>query len=259
MVRMAAKKNEYLKPRFVPLAHRGGAFLPSNLGIENTLKAFSNAVKLGFNYLETDIHATSDGHLIAFHDVDLARVTDFVGKPGALTLRRLKELRVGGREEIPTLDELFEAFPEANFNIDIKEPQCTRLLAEFIDRHAAHDRVCVGSFSGRQIRRFRRLQPSVTTSASVGAAALLAAGLVRTQGDVYQIPLSHRVGGLNVRLVTAKHIAAIHRAGKKVHVWTIDDESTMHRLIDWGVDGIVTDRPDVLKAVLRARGMWSTR
>lgn len=258
MGRMTAH-SEYLSPRFIPLAHRGGSFLPANLGIENTLKAFENAVALGYDYLETDVHATKDGQVIAFHDENLARVTDFDGEPGDLTLEQAKELLVGDREEIPTIDELFEHFPDVNFNIDIKSGPATTLLSKAIDRHDAHRRVLVGSFSAARIRQFRRLQPTVPTAASPKAVIALAAGMVTTNGEVYQIPMRYSAGLLKVDLVTPRAIELIHRAGKKVHVWTIDDDTMMHRLIDWGVDGIVTDRPELLKAVLRMRGMWSTR
>ncbi|NLE97977.1 MAG: glycerophosphodiester phosphodiesterase [Propionibacterium sp.] len=251
--------SEYLSPRFIPLAHRGGSFLPANLGIENTLRAFENAAALGYDYFETDVHATKDGHVIAFHDANLVRVTDFDGAPGDLLLEEAKELLVGDREAIPTLDELFEHFPDANFNIDIKDRAATVLLSETIDRHNAQSRVLVGSFSAGRIRQFRRLQPGVPTAASPKAVAALAAGLITTAADVYQIPMRYQRGLIGVDLVTRKNVRRIHRAGKKVHVWTIDDDSMMHRLIDWGVDGIVTDRPELLKAVLRMRGMWSTR
>ena len=233
--------------------------MAANLGIENTLLAFENAAKLGFNYMETDVHSTRDGHLVAFHDDHLARVTDFQGKPGDLTLAELKELRVGRREEIPTLDELLEAFPKLKFNIDIKDKHATLPLSKAIERHNAHDRVCVGSFNDARLRVFRKLQPTVTTTASPSAVALLRAGLVRTAGDVYQIPIRKRIGMINWEIVTPKTVELIHKAQKKIHVWTIDDDTTMHRLIDWGVDGIMTDRPELLKSVLRMRGMWSTR
>ncbi len=249
----------FLAPRFIAMAHRGGSFLPANLGIENTLRAFRNAVDLGFDYLETDVHLTRDGVLVAFHDDHLARVTDFDGRPGDLTLAELKQLRVGDREEIPTLDELFEALPGIKFNIDIKDRNATVPLSRTLDRHGAHDRVCVASFSARRLHEFRRLQPRVVTAASPRSVAALASGIVRTAGNVYQVPPRRRVGFVNWEIVTPKHIELAHRAGRRVHVWTIDDEIAMHRLIDWGVDGIMTDRPDLLKAVLRMRGMWSTR
>lgn len=259
MAPMAVASSEYLRPRFIPLAHRGGSFLPANLGIENTLRAFEHAVELGFDYLETDVHATKDGKLIAFHDDHLGRVTDFDGRPGQLTLKEAKSLKVGMREEIPSLDELLEHFPTTKFNIDIKDRAATLPLVETLRRHKAQSRVCVGSFSDSRIRLFRRMMPMVTTSASPTAVAGLIGGMVRTNGDVFQVPMQHRVGFVNWDIVTRKHIDLVHRAGKKIHVWTIDDDTTMHKLIDWGVDGIVTDRPDLLKAVLRMRGMWSTR
>lgn len=259
MVHMADDERPFLGPKLIPMAHRGGSFLSVNLGIENTLRAFRNAVELGYNYLETDVHTTRDGALIAFHDDHLGRVTDVDGRPGDFTLKELKQLRVGDREEIPTLEELLVEFPAVRFNIDIKHNSATVPLAKLIERHGAEDRVCVASFSRRRIRHFRRLQPRVTTAASPTAVAGLLAGVARTQGDVFQVPMHRRVGMINWELVTPKHIDLIHRAGKKVHVWTIDEEITMHRLIDWGVDGIITDRPDLLKAVLRMRGMWSTR
>ncbi|MDU7359899.1 MAG: glycerophosphodiester phosphodiesterase [Propionibacteriaceae bacterium] len=256
---MAVRTSEFLKPRFIAFAHRGGSFLPANLGIENTMLAFENAAKLGFNYMETDVHVTRDGHLVAFHDDHLARVTDFEGKPGDLTLAELKQLRVGRREEIPTLDELLDAFPSLKFNIDIKNKRATLPLSKAIDQHNAHDRVCVGSFNDARLRLFRKLQPTVTTAASPSAVALLRAGQVRTAGDVYQVPIRKRIGMINWDIVTPTTVKLIHKAGKKIHVWTIDDDTTMHRLIDWGVDGIMTDRPELLKSVLRMRGMWSTR
>lgn len=256
---MAGVHEDYLSPEFIPMAHRGGAFLTANLGIENTVRAFSNAVRLGYRYLETDVHVTRDGHLIAFHDDDFARVTDVEGSMSGVTLGEVQELRVGGREPIPTLDELLEVFPECNFNIDIKHAAAAAPLAECLRRHRAERRVCVGSFSRVTIRRFRAMLPQVPTAVSTAGVAAMAVGGMPPGGQVFQVPLSHTVGPMTVDLVTPRTVRRIHAAGRRIHVWTIDDPTTMHRLLDWGVDGIVTDRPDLLKEVLRARGMWSTR
>ena len=256
---MAKVHEDYLSPGFVPLAHRGGAFMTDNLGIENTVRAFSNAVALGFRYLETDVHATADHHLVAFHDVDLERVTGIDVPLRELTLEEIQQVLVGGREQIPTMDELLETFPDINFNIDMKDNSAIEPLVETIRRHGAERRVCVASFSRLRIRRFRQLLPLVPTAVSSTGAAALAVGVISPGGQVYQVPLTHTVGPVTVDIVTPKTIAKAHSAGRKVHVWTIDDPSTMHRLLDWGVDGLVTDRPDLLKDVLQARGMWSTR
>lgn len=250
---------DYLSPEFTAMAHRGGSFLTANLGIENTTRAFTNAVELGYSYLETDVQTSTDGILFAFHDDDLDRVTGYEGSLRELHSEEILELRVGGREPIPTLEELFETFPEANFNIDLKQNPAVEPLARMISRHRAERRVCVGSFSRPRIKRFRSLLPHVPTVVSSLGVAALSVGRTSHGGQVYQVPLTHRIGLVTVDLVTPATIARAHAAGRKLQVWTIDDPSTMHRLIDWGVDGIITDRPDSLKEVLRARGMWSTR
>lgn len=256
---MAVVYGDYLSPAFVAMAHRGGSLLTANLGIENTVRAFENAVELGFTYLETDVHATSDGHLVAFHDPNLERVTGYDRNLHDLTLSEVEELLVGDREPVPTLDELFERFPHVNFNIDIKHAPAMEPLVEAIRRHGAERRVCVGSFSRQCLRRFRAKMPEVPTSVSTVGVAALALGQMPPNGQVFQMPMSYPVGPVNVDLVTPRIIERIHATGRKVHVWTIDDQTAMHRLIDWGVDGIITDRPDSLKDVLSARGMWSTR
>lgn len=260
-----ASMRTYLAPEFTAMAHRGGALLPANHGIENTLVAFRNAVDLGFDYLETDVHTTRDGVLVAFHDTSLERVADTSAQISEVSAAQLRDVRVGGREPIPTVDELFETFPRTRFNLDIKAPGAVRPLAEAIRRHGAEQRVCVGSFSELRIRKFRRLMPGVPTSAARVEVMAMAAGFVqpaRPGGSpprVFQVPVSHTVGPLTVQLVTPRTIRAIHAAGRRLHVWTIDDAVAMHQLIDWGVDGLITDRPDVLKGVLRDRGMWSTQ
>lgn len=260
---MPDEAGDFLDPEFIAMAHRGGALYAPNLGIENTLAAFQNAIDLGFTYLETDVHATRDGHLVSFHDAELQRVTGQPGTIADLTLAEIQQLHVGGREAIPTLDELLEAFPQARWNLDIKAPQAILPLVQTIARHKAERRVCVGSFSLRRLNRFRRQLRSVLTAVSPVGVGALGMGLTQLPGPrhvVFQVPMHYRVAGLyNVPLVTPRLISAIHRAGRKVHVWTVDDPQMMHELIDRGVDGIVTDRPDLLKGVLRDRGMWSTQ
>ena len=256
---MAEVYADFLSPEFVAMAHRGGSFLTANLGIENTVRAFANAVDLGYRYLETDVHASADGQLFAFHDGSLERVTGYEGTLHALPAAEVRRLLVGGREPVPSLDELLETFPDINFNIDIKHPGAIALLADTIRRHGAERRVCIGSFSRTSIKKFRALLPRVATSVSnVGVVALLA-GRISPGGQAYQVPVRHAVGPFTVPVITRATIARAHRARRKVHAWTIDEPTAMHRLMDWGVDGIITDRPDLLKEVLAARGMWSTR
>ncbi len=242
-------------------AHRGGAFHPAIEGLENTLAAFRHAVDLGYTYLETDVHATRDGVLLAFHDHVLDRVTDRSGTIADLTYDEVASALVGGREQVPTLAALFEAFPRARFNIDVKTDAAVEPLARLIEAHGGHDRVCVGAFSERRLARFRRrIGPRVATSCGPVAAALTRVVpsrsaldvLARGLGDVLQVP--HRRGRLTV--VTESFVARAHATGRPVHVWTVDDADEMHHLLDLGVDGIMTDRTDVLRKVLEERGQW---
>lgn len=242
-------------------AHRGGAYHPELEGLENTLAAFGHAVELGYEYLETDVHVTRDGVLLAFHDSVLDRVTDRRGEIAELTLTQVREALVGGREAVPTLAELFDSFPHARFNIDIKSRGAVAALAEFVAERDAWERVLVGSFSRRRIRRFRTLTggrvPTSATPAEVVAfrflpSARLAAWLTRARFAAFQVP--HRRGRLIV--VTPGLVRRAHAAGRHVHVWTIDDADEMHELLDRGIDGLFTDRTDILRAVLDERGQW---
>jgi len=242
-------------------AHRGGAFHPELEGLENTMAAFRHAVDLGYVYLETDVHVTSDGVLLAFHDQVLDRVTDRTGSISSTSYADVQAALIGGRERVPTLAQLFEAFPAARFNIDIKSAGSVPALADFISVHDAWDRVLVGSFSPRRLSTFRRLtEGRVATSAhplEVAAYVLsptagLARRLTRGKPDALQIP--HRQGPLTVASRGVIHRA--HANGLHVHVWTIDDPAEMSELLDRGVDGLMTDRTDILSDVLRSRGQW---
>lgn len=241
------------------LAHRGGALHPDLAGLENTLKAFQHAVGLGYAYLETDVHVTSDGVLLAIHDESLDRVSDGTGAISEHTHDEVRRARINGTEPIPTLAELVEALPDARFNVDLKAAGAVSVLVAFVAEHDLWQRICVGSFSRRRIRAFRRLTGHQVATAAhpleVLAFRLLPGWLARRVAgdfDVLQVP--HRQGPL--RLITPGVVRRAHRAGKQVHAWTIDDPQEMQELLDRGVDGIFTDRTDVLKDVLVARGQW---
>lgn len=243
------------------LAHRGGSTYEPNLGRENTIAAFAEAVAMGYRYLETDVHATADGHLVAFHDDVLDRVTDGQGAIAQLPWQEVSAARINGTDAVPLMDELFDTFPEARFNIDVKSPGAIGPLTEAIRRHNALDRVCIGSFSDSRLQAMRRaLGPDLATSAGprdVAALRLLphaVSRLLRSPAQALQIPVTHRIGPVTPTVVTRRLVATAHRLGKQVHVWTIDEAAEMHRLFDLGVDGIVTDRIDTLRDVLAERG-----
>ncbi|MCP2048947.1 UNVERIFIED_ORG: glycerophosphoryl diester phosphodiesterase [Paenarthrobacter nicotinovorans] len=241
------------------LAHRGF----SREGLENSMAAFKAAVELGTVHLETDVHTTSDDVLLVFHDSSLDRVTDSTGRISELTAAEVARARIGGVEPVPTFDELVMSLPDARLNLDVKDWNSVVALASAIERHGVHNRVLVTSFSDRRRRAvLAKLSRRVASSAGSSLTALfvllgpvLPAGLARsllTGVDVFQVPV--RYGRLPV--VTAGFIRRAHRVGRQVHVWTINDPADMERLLDLGVDGIVSDRLDLLKDVLVRRGQW---
>jgi glycerophosphoryl diester phosphodiesterase len=242
-------------PGPLAFAHRGGA----SEAPENTLPAFEHAVRLGYRHLETDAHVTADGVLVAFHDDRLDRVTDRSGVIAELPWREVKEAKVDGREPIPLLEDLLAAWPDARINIDPKQDAVAEPLAAAILRTGSTDRVCVGAFSDKRIATVKVLVgPGLCTSMGPREVARLVSvsrggpGLGGVRSPCAQVPTTQG----RVPLVTERFMAAAHRHGIQVHVWTIDDRAEMARLLDLGVDGIMTDRPQVLKDLLIERGAW---
>ena len=221
------------------------------------MAAFEAAVRLGYRYLETDVHVTADGVLVAFHDDTLDRASDGTGRISELPWAEVSRARVDG-EPIPLLEDLLAAFPGARVNIDPKKDSAVEPLAEVIRRTGAVDRLCVGSFSDRRLARIRRLvgRRLCTSLGPGGVARLRLASIGAPVGPLpapcAQVPVRAR----GIGLVDRRLLTAAHRRGMQVHVWTIDDEGEMERLLDLGVDGLMTDRPGVLKKVLERRGHW---
>jgi len=259
---MARPTHPYADLPFAALAHRGGALLPANLGRENTLAAFRVAYDLGYRCLETDARCSRDGQVVLFHDDETTRLT---GQPGQIEQRSTAEiaaLAVGG-EAIPSLDELLEAFPDCRLNLDLKGPGTAQPVATVLARHQAFDRVLVNSFSPRRLSLFRSLtRGRAATGVSLPGIAWtrfvpLLPCLVNSPGAVLQIPRRQTVGPVVLTICQRSLITQAHAAGRAVHVWTVDDEATMTELIEAGVDGLITDRPDILKTVLETRGLWA--
>ncbi|BBC97238.1 glycerophosphodiester phosphodiesterase [Streptomyces griseofuscus] len=251
-----AIRHPYLDhPGPLAFAHRGGAAD----GVENTAAQFRRAVELGYRYIETDVHATADGRLVAFHDTTLDRVTDGAGRIADLPWSEVRRARVGGREPVPLFEELLETFPEVRWNIDIKAEPALRPLLDLLERTGAWDRVCVGSFSEARVLRAQRLAgPRLATSfgtRGVLSLRLRSWGLpaaVRRSAVAAQVPEAQS----GVPVVDARFVRAAHARGLHVHVWTINEPERMHRLLDLGVDGIMTDHIDTLRKVMEERGVW---
>jgi glycerophosphoryl diester phosphodiesterase len=247
-------------PTPLAMAHRGGAIEH----LENTMPAFQACVDLGYRYLETDVRVTADGVLVAFHDPTLERVTDRSGRLEDLPWAEVAAAMIGGREPIIRLEDLLGAWPDVRFNLDIKAAGVLAPLVRLVRRLDVADRICLASFSDARLVAARRLfGPAVCTSLGPrGVAALRlssysprAAGLVRIGAGCAQVPL--QLGGR--ALVDERFVAAAHARGLQVHVWTVDDPDDCAAMLDLGVDGVMTDRPAMLRELLEKRGEWTPR
>jgi glycerophosphoryl diester phosphodiesterase len=255
-----ASLHRYLTgPQPAAIAHRGGTVrVRSTAWAENTISAFQGSYDIGIRHMETDVHLTSDGVVVAFHDDDLGRVTDATGRIGDFTAEQLAGVTVAGCERIPTLDALLARFPEVRFSIDPKGDEVVDALGDVLVSQNALDRVCVGAFSDERLRRMQaRFGERLCIAGGPGAVvewaeAVTAGRPISNPPNLYAVPPFFG----DTPLVTEATVASAHEAGAHVHVWTVDAPEEMHRLFDLGVDGIITDRPDVLKSVLIDRGEW---
>ena len=234
----------------IPFAHRGGA---SDVP-ENTMPAFQYAIDAGYRYVETDVQVTADGILVAFHDDDLSRTCGRPGRISDLPWSEVKTALVDGTAPIPLLEDMLGTWPELRVNIDCKTNTAEDALVTTLVRCAALDRVCVGAFSDRRMKRLTaRLGDRLCTALSPGGVVALRFGRPRRPAaNAAQVPVQQ--GPITV--VTERFVRRAHALGIKVHVWTIDEPAEMHRLLDLGVDGIMTDKPQVLRGVFEQRGAW---
>jgi glycerophosphoryl diester phosphodiesterase len=247
-------------------AHRGW-HIDDLDGCENTLAAFHRAVAEGFGYLELDVHASADGVAVVHHDATLDRTTDGSGPISAHPAAALSGVRVRGREPVPLLEQVLTELPDTRITIELKSGRAVEPVLEVLERTDSWHRVCVGSYHDGWLRRAReqagsRLCTSMAQGAAVGLRTRawldgLPGPLQRlpappSPGDLAQLP--RHIGPLTV--VDAALLRAAHGSGREVHVWTVDTAAHMTALLDLGADGLLSDRPDVLRAVLDARGVW---
>ena len=279
-------------PGPLAFAHRGGAAHAP----ENSWRAFEHAVGLGYRYLETDLQATADGVLVAFHDKTLTRVCGQDGRVCRLSYAELSAARIDGTEPIPVLEDLLTAWPGIRFNLDVKDVPAIAPLPEVLRRTNAWDRVCLVSFSASRLRATRRAlgRPVCMAASPLGTAVVRFGGPRgrhdkrgpgRGQGPVTKERVLEPSGGFRgvgppgqhwpltdwltrsgvccvqvpASMATPSFMGRSHALGLQVHAWTVNDEPTMQRLLDLGVDGIMTDETVALRDVLTARGQWHPR
>ncbi|MFF9208082.1 MULTISPECIES: glycerophosphodiester phosphodiesterase [unclassified Streptomyces] len=242
-------------PGPIAFAHRGGAAE----GLENTMAQFRRAVEAGYRYIETDVHATKDGRLVAFHDATLDRVTDGAGRIADLPWSQVRDARVAGREPVPLFDDLLDVFPDVRWNVDVKAEAALHPFLNLIARANAWDRICLGSFSEARVVRAQRLAgPKLATS--YGTRGVLNLRLrswgvpaaLRRSAVAAQVPEVQS----GIQVVDRRFVRFAHAHGLQVHVWTVNEPERMHRLLDLGVDGIMTDHIDTLRKVMEERGVW---
>ena len=245
------------------LAHRGLALdVP-----ENTTASFLQAIVAGALYVETDVHATSDGVAVVSHDPDLSRVAGRDVSVHDLTLAEVRLVRLEDGYEMPTLEEALDAFPETRFNIDVKVAEAVGPTIDAVRRARAEHRVLLTSFDQRIRRRVLAELPGVATSASSwGVVAVVALGAVpvtslrrrlmaRALRGCGAVQVPERQGPL--RVVTRRRVRDLEAIGVETHVWTVNDPVAMRRLLALGVHGLVSDRVDLALAEVRAATAWA--
>ena len=264
-VRMTLDPQRWRSP--VAIAHRGSRVLWP----ENTDTSFQGAYDLGYRHFETDLHLTADGVIVCFHDPTVDRTTEASGRVENMTLEQLQSLDAGHRHwtadgftfrdsgsRVPTLEWLLKTFPDTSVVVDMKSDGLAEPLVALIDDLEAHGRLIVGSFSDLRLTRFREISGGrVATSVGPTLARMwvLASRVGRgAGGDAAALQLPTHMRG--VRVVDRRLVAAAHDAGLQVHVWTVNHPVEMARLLGIGVDGLITDRPDLLKELLVERGDW---
>ena len=235
--------NSFLDSEFQGFVHRGD----TSIFLENTIEAFQSAISLGYQYLETDLRETSDGKIITFHDPNLKRITGANITISETKFSDIRMRRLPSREIIPTIDELLEEFPDSFFNMDLKVNQIEEKVLKKINSHNALERVCLGSFNSKVIKKINSLEPKILTSMGISQVIMYKFFQKKNISKLIQIPT--RWSGIKV--ITKKFIDRLHNDGLKVHVWTINKEKEMQSLIDLGVDGIMTDNASGLIKVMK--------
>ena len=243
-------KNIYQKDLFISLSHRGN----SKKFIENSFEAFNSVVQMGYKYIETDLRMTLDKEVIAFHDPDLKRLFNLDLQVKDLTFNEIANLFKEKNCSLLTLEDVLKEFPKIYFNIDLKVEEVIQDSIKVVADFNAFDRVCFASFHSNRTRKVLRYNQNAIVSMGMKDVALFKFLKFNNKNiKIIQIPLKWK----GIKILTKNFIQKAHKNKLLVHVWTINDRKTINNLIDLGVNGIITDEPEILMETMKERDLIS--
>lgn len=240
--------------KFTAFSHRGGALENK----ENTIEAFQKSKELGYKYIETDVQNTKDDKLVIFHDNDLIRIANKNIEISKIEYSELKKIPIFKNQKIPLFEDVINNFKSINFNIDPKSNRAAFLLQKILIERSDLDRFCIGShYQSRlnlfQLDQFKNMATSMSRMEVLKFFINRYYSLFSMNTPCLQVPVSFK----GITIVSKKFINFVHEKNMKIHVWTVDSADTMQDLIDLGVDGIMTDRPSILKEILIKNNLWN--
>ena len=243
-------KNSYQKDLFIGLSHRGN----SKKFIENSFEAFNSVFHMGYKYIETDLRITLDKKIIAFHDPDLKRLFNLDLQVKDLTFNEISNLYKEKNCSLLTLEDALKKFPDIHFNIDLKVEEVIQDSIKLVADLNAFDRVCFASFHSSHTRKVLRHNQNAIVSMGIKDIALFKFFKFNNKNiKIMQIPLKWK----GIKVLTRNLIQNADKSNLLVHVWTINDRKTINNLIDLGVNGIITDEPELLMEIMKERDLIS--
>jgi glycerophosphoryl diester phosphodiesterase len=243
-------KNSFQKDLFIGLSHRGN----SKRFIENSFEAFNSVIQMGYKYIETDLRMTLDGEVIAFHDPDLKRLFNLDLQVKDLTFNQIDNLFKEKNCSLLTLEDTLKKFPKIHFNIDLKVEEVIQDSIKVVTDLNAFDRVCFASFRSSRTEKVLRHNQNIIVSMGMKDVALFKFFNFHNEKiKIVQIPLKWK----GIKILTRNLIQKAQKSNLLVHVWTINDRKLINNLIDLGVNGIVTDEPELLMEIMKKRDLIS--
>ena len=243
-------KNSFQKDLFIGLSHRGN----TKIFVENSFEAFNSVIQLGYKHIETDLRMTLDKEVIAFHDPDLKRLFNLDIKVKDLTFNEIANLFTEKNCSLLTLEDTLKKFPEIHFNIDLKVKEVIKDSIKVVADLNAFDRVCFASFHSSHTERILQNNKNAIVSMGMKDVALFKLFKIYNKNiKIIQIPLKWK----GIKVLTKKFIQKANKNNLLIHVWTINDRKTINNLIDLGVNGIVTDEPELLMEIMKERNLIS--